>query len=294
MLRWHLVTAIICQIGLPVSPAPRSQTIVKITVSGNRLLNSEGIISASGLKVGADLTERAVEVARENLLSTGQFGADVLDRQEEAVKVVKSEVAGGIALTILVHENEVVKGINISGRGPIRPAEIQPLVKTRLGWILNLNTLRVDIQVIQQEYIRRGYKASVAGDEVRIEKGIVHIPITVGKIGFVRVGLLPEKLANEVRKALRVKPGDYYNLFTLEEGLRRAARICTRHGYLLDLTPQPIIPDGPAYSLYFPGASVSWSSPNSAVLTVNLIQTPKSTPNRSPAKNDAFLSGWEP
>jgi hypothetical protein len=233
LARWIAIVVL----GLSPQAAPDlAPKIAQIIVRGNKLLNSHAVISASGLRVGQSATPKALEQASRNLVATGNFGARHIDDPEKAVQI-KAEVAPGTneaKVLIEVDENDVVKGFNVTS-GPMPPKDVLALLQTRVDRVLNLNTLRGDVERIQNYYKDKGHLAFVKPEGFGLTNNILNIPIEVGKFGGYHWGGLPKKLAADLDRAVQLKPGAYFHLPTYEQDLKRIAKICDRHEYVLHI-----------------------------------------------------------
>jgi outer membrane protein assembly factor BamA len=225
---WLLACTVLAQKKDGIEP-PR---IVAVEVRGNKNLNTESIISASGLKVGDRASFRALDAARKSLVSTGNYGMRHIDNPEEAVKVSIKSLNATLNewnLLIEVEENDVVQGLNITGNGPIPPKEVQAQLQTKPGFVLNINTLRADVDRIQKYYDSKGYIANVSEEGFGLTNGVLDIPIVVGRIGpggVVIRGLSKPKERLAKRELCRVlKAGAYYNVRDLEAALKRLEKL---------------------------------------------------------------------
>lgn len=222
--RWRLAGAalILLAAALAAAPAPaRAQEpqpkLTDILVLGNKNINRESIISASGLKVGDPLTQATLDEAKRRLLQTGNFGMRQVN-PEDGVKV-RADIANDEAKVVIeVDENDKVEGITITGSGPIEPAKIQALMSTKQGQVLNLQTLQADITKIRTAYEELGYQAFVS-DGLVIENGILKVPIVVGVINSVKVTGLTKTRPSVVLRVMKQKPGEYYNVLRLRKDL---------------------------------------------------------------------------
>jgi len=197
-----------------------SPKIIDIIVLGNKALNRESIVSASGLRVGDPLTQTALDEAKRRLLATGNFGTHFPDEPEKGVQI-RAEISGeGAKVVIEVDENDVVRGFNLTGTGPIPAADILALLQTKAGFVLNLPTLASDVRRIQQHYETKGYQAFISED-LGLREGILHIPIIVGKIGKVVITGLRKTRQEVVLREMKQLPGTYYNIFELRKDLTR-------------------------------------------------------------------------
>ena len=220
-------SAILVVIGHARAQGTKPPKVSSIEVRGNKTLNRASILAAAGLKVGDVATPAVLEAARRSLLATGNFGMRRISNPEEAVKLSVTDVnlaTNEGKLLIEVEENDVVQGFNISGVGPIPPREVLAQLQTKPGFVLNINTLRADVDRIQRYYDSRGYIANVSEEGFGLTDGILAFPIIVGRVGtIVFKGLSPAQRA-EFRKLIRLKPGDYYNAREFERAYRKMFR----------------------------------------------------------------------
>jgi outer membrane protein insertion porin family len=241
--RWSSTLLMMVTVLVALSPALAQDqtppTIKAIYVRGNKSLNVDYIVGASGLKVGDPVTQAKLEEARRNLLLTGNFGDKRPDNPEDAVKVTADvDPATGATVNIDVEENDTVLNFSITGSGPIPPSELIPLLQTKPGFLLNLNTLRADVARISDHYASKGYIATVTPD-IGIRNGILEIPIEVGKIGEIKIsGLHKTRPFVVLREMEGQKSGDYYNT----QKLRRAYTRIFNTDLFSDIQPAILTP----------------------------------------------------
>ena len=216
---WLALTVVAALLpGLPATAEQDPPKIVDIIVIGNKTLNRSTIVAQSGLEVGQSVTQDLLDTAKRRLLALGNFGAG--PDPENGVRV-KAEVTGDTAkIVIEVIENDVVKGFVVTGSGPIKPDEIVAKLKPMEGQILNLPTLQRKVSEIRTMYEDRGYQGFVSED-LAIKDGILHVPITVGKISELKLTGLRKTKGFVVTREMKQKQGDYYNLPQLKRDLTR-------------------------------------------------------------------------
>src|SRR5579872_2709895 len=220
--------------------AQQAPRISEIIVLGNKVLNKESIISAAGLKVGDLATPQALESARTRLLNTGNFGAL---HPEDAVKIRLADLnpdRNEAKVIIEVQENDVVKGFNITGTGPIPVKDVLAQIQTKPGYVLNMNTLAADVKRIQDYYDSKGYIATVDDTKVGFPDGILTLPIVVGRIGKITIHGLHKTKPKVVLREMREKQGDYYNDLQLRKDYTRLFNTQLFDDIQVSrLTPQP-------------------------------------------------------
>lgn len=212
--RWSLLSLILC-FQLLARTQAQEATIASITVKGNKNLNSEFIINASGLRVGGPVNQSVLDEAKRRLLQTQLFGANLED-EEDAIRIEALLDEKGAQVTIEVQENDLVRGINITGTGPIPAKVIRELLMTKEGFVLNMGTLRRDANAIQEYYRSKGYLASVSSD-LSMPDGILEIPIVVARVDEVKLSGLKKTRPYVITRETKLKKGEYYNAETLQK-----------------------------------------------------------------------------
>lgn len=211
---------------VPPSLAPGAPRIADIVVIGNKTLSSAYIIAASGHKVGDTCTDQTIAEMKTNLFQTGNFGwhsADV----EEAVRVRSEEPNppnGQCKVVIEVDENDTIKGVNITGSGPVKVTEIRALLHiTENKSVYNPNQFLRDTADIQDLFSRRGYIATFgadAGPDAN-SPSILNVPIVVTRVAKIDVAKNHKTRRHVILREMKTKEGDYFNRVTFNNDLRR-------------------------------------------------------------------------
>ena len=199
---------------------PTPPKIIEINVVGNKNINRESILAAAGLKVGDPITQASLDEAKRRLLMTQNFGARHPEDPDGGVRITADVGPDGAKVTIEVDENDKVRGINITGTGPIPVAEIRALMQTKEGMILNTGWLIADTERISKYYQDKGYQPYFG--EVNVDdNGIVTIPVGVAKVNKIRITGLKKTKEYVVLREMQLKPGDYYNLNVFKRDIQR-------------------------------------------------------------------------
>ena len=131
---------------------------------------------------------------------------------------VAAEVRDGEArIVITVVENEMIRGFEITGSGPIPPVEILKVVEPLKG-ILNSHALQRKVGEIRALYEDRGYQGFVSEDLV-VHDWILKIPIIVGRVGAIHIDGLHPDITLFLLALIRTKPNSYYNFTDLQKDL---------------------------------------------------------------------------
>ena len=191
--------------------------ITEFVVLGNKEISTEAIVKASRLKLGQEVSPTDMEEAQRWVMATGNFGSP-LPNPRNGVRV-SYEIKGESAIvTIKVVENPIIKDIAINGSGPIPPADVLSAIETKKQSVLNLPRLQNDVQVIQHLYDLRGYQAFVTED-IGIKDGVLNIPIRIGTITSINLKGLNRVKERDVRKRMKLKVDDYYNVNEMKREL---------------------------------------------------------------------------
>lgn len=209
----------------PAPPAATSK-IGSITVVGNKTLSETYIVAASGHKIGDPCTDQTLFEMKNNLTRTGDFGQHSAD-PEEWVRVRAEEANppnGTCKVFIEVDENDTVKGVQITGSGPIKPERIRTLLHfTENRSVYNENQFLRDTTDIQEIYARDGYIA-VPGQDAGMDPnqpGILRVPIVVARVGEIKFAKNHKTRRYVLLREMKTKEGDYYNRKTISRDLNR-------------------------------------------------------------------------
>jgi outer membrane protein insertion porin family len=207
-----------------VPPAINAPKIGEIIVLGNKTLNKEFIILASGHKVGDPCTTETLLDMESHLFATGLFGLLTANPEEDAVKISSEEIQppnGLCKVIIQVEENPTVQNINLTGTGPIKIDEVMPLISFKLpkpgqpGSVYSVNRFRRDVVDIQELYNKRGYVVTIGQDVGVDEKGVLNVPLVVTRVAEIKIVGAHKTKRYVITREMNTKVGDYYNTNTV-------------------------------------------------------------------------------
>ncbi len=200
--------------------------IGEIVVIGNKTLQKDYIISESGHKVGDPCTDQTLAQMKTNLYQTGDFGWHSTD-PEQAVRVHSEEPNppnGLCKVVIEVDENDTVKGVTITGSGPIPTPEVRALLHVNEGkTVYNPNVFLRDTADIQDLYKRRGYVVTFGQDAGPDERNpsILNVPIIVTRVARIDIVKTHKTKRYVILREMKTKEGDYFNQTTFNNDMRR-------------------------------------------------------------------------
>jgi outer membrane protein insertion porin family len=226
----ELLRSLVQQAGAPQTakpaapPAANTPKIGEIIVIGNKTLNKEFIILASGHKIGDPCTTETLLDMESHLFATGLFGLLSANPEEDAVKISSEEIQppnGTCKVIIQVEENPTVQNINLTGTGPIKIDEVLPLIHFKKpgpgqpGSVYSVNQFRRDVVDIADLYNRRGYIVTVGQDVGVDERGVLNVPLQVTRVAEIKIVGAHKTKRFVILREMNTKVGDYYNTNTI-------------------------------------------------------------------------------
>ncbi|MDD5090306.1 MAG: BamA/TamA family outer membrane protein [Candidatus Wallbacteria bacterium] len=188
-------------------------SISKIGVTGNRLVDKDVILMAAKAKAGDELAEDLVQDNMKLIYELGYFsnvGAEI------------EEFENGKYLIFKVRENSVVKDIEITGNRVLSLSEIKAVIKTKPGSIFNIPVFNDDVRKINDLYKDRGLALSQVADvKIESEGGTVKIVIVEGTIEEIRVEGNDTTQEWVVLREFVIKPGEVYNADKVRRSLQQ-------------------------------------------------------------------------
>lgn len=225
---------LLCGALLLARPA-QAQVVQSIVIAGTQTVQTEQVISWSGLRTGSVITGEGVASAIRRLFATGKF-ADVF--------IYSQDVAGGVELTLNVTEFPRLADVQWQGLDKLKREDLEEGFTLRIGDHLSPARVRRGLESVRDKYRAEGYyNATVETDSSAYMPGssrVVLIRVDEGKKVKVRKifvegnEILPEEL---VRKDFKTKEDNWYRggtfkLPEFEEDLATAVTNYRNEGFL--------------------------------------------------------------
>jgi outer membrane protein insertion porin family len=200
----------------------------EIIIKGNKFISSDIIKENLKIKEG-DIFN--IEDLRDNIRSLYDMGyfSDINTEFEEFSD-------NKINIILLITENPLVNKIEFKGNRILSSLDLIELINTRPGKILNYNIIKQDIEIINEEYNKKGY--------IGVPNHVQDLEITSdGKIiFFIKEAIYPKKI--EIKGNTLFKEKDLLKLITiklneplikdeLEKSLKNIYDFYQDNGYLL-------------------------------------------------------------
>ena len=202
--------------------------VAEIRIVGNEHISKDAIMGVISTKVGEELDEQKLANDEKAISQMGYF---------YQVKAVKEETPQGVIVTFITLENPFIKQIKIEGATVFSEKEILSWMKTESGQVLNINTLRSDLESIISHYRQKGYIAIFAKEPESTPDGTLTIHITEMKIGKIEIKGLHKTKRAVVERLIKSKEGSLLNINSLGEDRKRVFDLGLFENVVIDLQP---------------------------------------------------------
>ncbi|MDD2714546.1 MAG: BamA/TamA family outer membrane protein [Candidatus Wallbacteria bacterium] len=206
-------------------PVFAANTLQKIGVIGNTLVDKDVVLLAVKAKLGSELTEELIQDNMKLIYELGYFsnvGAEIED------------LDGGKYLIFKVKENAIVKSIDVIGNKVVPLVELNKLIKTKIGNIFNIPLFNADVKRINDFYKDKGYVLSQVSDvKVDAEGASLKLSIVEGKLEEIRVEGSDSTKDWVILREFEIKPGNVYNAHKIRKSLQKVFNL----GYFETVKP---------------------------------------------------------
>ncbi len=187
--------------------------ITDIAIEGNMRVSSELILAATRyISVGKRLSMKGLSGDLDSIRSLGYF-------RKVDVEIVPREK--GVKLILKVKENPIISDILWEGNENISSEELQEVISTEVGRILNSQRLEEDLDNIIALYKERGYPYAQILSANWDEEGVLTIRIAEGNIESIEIIGNKRTKSYVIKQILTLKPQRVIKQEELEESIRR-------------------------------------------------------------------------
>lgn len=188
--------------------------ITDVRVVGNRVIPAETILAQVRTQRGAAFSGRQAELDRGRIDQLGFFAtvqSQVTPDINEPNKVV---------VTFIVVENRVITAYKFVNASAIKDVELVPILSSKIGVVLNRNTVNQDVAAIQKLYTDKGF-AVLVQSAVLEDDGTLTFTLQEARISRIELSGLKKTRPDLVRRQIRVKAGDLFDASKLRRDLNR-------------------------------------------------------------------------
>ena len=199
--------------GGDVSLNLEGRTISTVRVVGNRVVPNETILQqATGTRVGGAISANQLQADLRRIDALGFF---VSVQQQVTPNLEDPEK---VDVTFVVVENRPVTGFSFVGNSRVPTADLEAVLTTKVGTVLNRNTINTDVGKIQELYSARGLAAQVT-ESRQSDDGKVIFTLQEARIGRIDIAGLRKTKESLVRLLIRSKKGDAFDQIALRRDL---------------------------------------------------------------------------
>ena len=153
----------------------KKEIVFKVFIEGNNAIEESAIRAQIKSKDGDFFSSQAVREDLKSIYEMGYF---------RDVRAEKRDWDRGKAIVFIVEEKPVIKEIQFSGNKALKTSELQEVIDLKPRTVLNLNTVKENINKILQKYRDEAYYAAEVQYELETPKKgevIVHFKIQENK-----------------------------------------------------------------------------------------------------------------
>lgn len=262
-----LVTALAMLTATQGASAQVGQKVTAIEIEGNVNVPAETILGVVSLKVGDVLTSEAVAADAKAIGGLGYFASV----QPQAVPYL-----GGVKVIYQVVENPKLSAIQFTGNTMVPSQDLEILMSSKIGEVININTLKADFERIGKFYYNAGYSVSI--EPSVSADGRLTIKIVEWRVAEVKVAGNKKTKESVIRREITTKPGDVLNVKKLQEDQRRIYNLGAFQDVYVKIDP---VPSKPEYVVTFEvserktgtaTAGVAWSPSEGLVGRVEIAE----------------------
>ncbi|GAB6177828.1 outer membrane protein assembly factor BamA [Desulfobaculum senezii] len=148
----------------------RKQSISDINVEGTRILEKDVVLMRLRTRKGDIYDPKAVNDEVKRIYDLGYF---------RDVQVRMDDLPDGIRLTFVVEERPRIQAVSILGNEELETDEVQELMSTKTGAVLNPKVLSDDLGKIKEEYRKEGYYNAKVSYNLEQSDGQARLNITI-------------------------------------------------------------------------------------------------------------------
>ena len=194
--------------------AAEGREISDVRVVGSRVVPADTILAQVKLQRGAAFSSRQAQLDLARINQLGFFAATQAQIAPDLNDPTK------FVLTYIVVENRVITGFDFVNNTAVKPADILPILTSKVGTVLNRNSVSADVAAIQKLYQDKGF-AVVVKSAQQTEDGKLVFDFSEAVISAVNIIGLKKTRESLVRSQIRIKPGDTFDAAKMRQDLNR-------------------------------------------------------------------------
>lgn len=202
-----------------------SNLITALETRGNKVVPAEEILSVVKTKVGQKIDNQKLQEDLQAVYNLGYFFN---------VQLASESHLGGVKLIIDVVENPNLAGITIKGAKVVPESKLKDLIQSKVGQMLNSQTLNKDLRAIEEFYQKQGYVLAYIEDVNVGNDGVLNISLNEGYLNDIKIVGNEKTKEYVIRRELHIKAGEVFNLNQVQDDLRSIYNL----GFFNDVKPR--------------------------------------------------------
>lgn len=148
----------------------RKQSIADIAVEGTKILEKDVVLMRLRTREGDLYDPKELNEEIKRIFDLGYF---------RDVQVRMDDLPDGIKLTFVVEERPRIQAVSILGNEELDEEEVQELISTKTGAVLNPKVLAADLGKIKEEYRKEGFYNAKVSYKLEEKEGQARLNITI-------------------------------------------------------------------------------------------------------------------
>lgn len=209
-----ILTAFICTfVAITVFAAnpQNSNLITAMETRGNKIIPAEEILSVVKTKVGEQIDNKKLQEDLQAIYNLGYFFN---------VQLGSESNQEGVKLIFEVVENPTLTGITIKGSKVVPESKLIDLMESKVGQMLNSQTLNRDANAINEYYQTQGYVLAYIEDVSVSNEGVLQIVLNEGYLNSIQINGNEKTKEYVIRRELNIKAGEVFNLNKVQSDLQ--------------------------------------------------------------------------
>ena len=194
--------------------AAEGQEVSDVRIVGNRVVPATTILAQIRTQRGAAFSTRQTELDRARIDQLGFFALVQAQVSPDLTDPRKTVV------TYIVTENRVVTGYRFEGSAAVPKADLEAALGSKVGVLLNRNTVNADLGIIQGLYKTKGLAAIVRSAN-QDDDGTLVFVIAEARVSEIRLSGLRKTKPSLIRRQIRLKAGDLFDATKLLRDVNR-------------------------------------------------------------------------
>lgn len=198
------------------------QTVTKITVDGNNVTPSEGIIDVLKTKPGMTLTSEGLGKDLYAIYNMGWF----YDLEPEF-----KQVPEGVQVVYHVMENPIYQQLEVEGNTKIYTAKIESILDLTKNQLINIKDVNAKVQRLEAEYNKEGYILARVADIRMQPDGTLLLVVNEGIVEDFKIKGNTKTKDYVITREMKLKKGEPFNAKDARRSMQRIYNL----GYFEDV-----------------------------------------------------------